>query len=137
MQMLCRMQMQNADADAKQMQNAEGRMQVQNALQIKLHCRSAALQHRNVAALHKSEDSTTAYGALVTCICGCAEYRRSLVRIGIDLYDLWIFQSPRCISYISHFGRMAILRGITILVKIAILVKMAITEESRVRKDYK
>ena len=41
MQMLCRMQMQNADADAKQMQNAECRMQVQNALQIRLHCRIA------------------------------------------------------------------------------------------------
>ena len=72
-----------------------------------------------------SEDSTTAYGGLVTCICGCAEYRRSLVRIGIDFYDLWIFPSPRCISYISHFGRMAILREITILVKMAILVEMA------------
>ena len=51
------------------------------------------------------------------------------MRIGIDFYDLWIFPSPRCISYISHFGRMAILREITILVEISILVEIAILVE--------
>ena len=31
--------------------------------------------------LPQTEDSTTAYGALITCVCGRAEYRQSLARV--------------------------------------------------------
>ena len=71
--------------------------------------------------LSKSEDSTTAYGDLVTCVCSCAEYRRSLAELR---------NRPMKRVHRNRFLRPGhAWTWIAILVEIAILSEMAILVE--------